>query len=97
MKTLLISLFAGSLFFTAVQAEEKTFEGEMSCAKCNLKQADTCEDTLKAGDTLYLLEEGGKRKTSEHVCSGASKAKVTGKVEERDGKKFLVVSKIVVE
>ena len=97
MKTLLMSLFASSLLFTAVQAEEKTFEGEMSCAKCNLKQADSCEDTLKVGDTLYLLEEGGKRKTSEHVCSGASKAKVTGKVEERDGKKFLVVSKIVVE
>ena len=97
MKTLLIALFGSALLLTSVQAEEKTFEGEMSCAKCNLKQADTCEDTLKVGDTLYLLEEGGKRKTSEHVCSGTAKAKVKGKVEERDGKKFLVVSKIEVE
>ncbi len=97
MKTLLITLFGSALLLTSVLAEEKTFEGEMSCAKCNLKQTDTCEDTLKVGDTLYLLEEGGKRKTSEHVCSGTAKAKVKGKVEERNGKKFLVVSKIEVE
>lgn len=100
MKTLLLSLFGAAVAFTLTTtqaAEEKTYEGEMSCAKCNLKQADKCEDTLKVGDTLYLLEEGGKRKTSEHVCSGTAKAKVTGKVEERDGKKFLVASKIEVE
>lgn len=99
MKHLIIATIAAAtaFAFTTAQAEEKTFEGEMSCAKCNLKQADKCEDTLKVGDTLYLLEEGGKRKTSEHVCSGSAKAKVTGTVEERDGKKFLVASKIEVE
>ncbi|PAW65521.1 MAG: hypothetical protein B9S38_15150 [Verrucomicrobiia bacterium Tous-C4TDCM] len=99
MKKLTISLFVAAIAFTlsAAQAEEKTYEGEMSCAKCNLKTAETCEDTLKVGETLYLLEEGGDRRTSEHVCSGSAKAKVTGKVEERDGKKFLVVSKLVVE
>lgn len=99
MKNILSLLTLLGLTFTlsTVQAEEKTFEGEMSCAKCNLKQAEECEDTLKVGGTLYLLEEGGERKTSEHVCSGTAKAKVTGKVEERDGKKFLVVSKIEVE
>ena len=99
MKKLIVSFFGAALAFTlsAAQAEEKTYEGEMSCAKCNLKTAEACEDTLKVGDTLYLLEEGGERKTSEHVCSGTAKAKVTGKVEDRDGKKFLVASKIVVE
>ncbi len=99
MKTLFTAVL-GTVFAFALstaQAEEKTYEGEMSCAKCNLKQADKCEDTLKVGDTLYLLEEGGKRKTSEHVCSGAEKAKVTGKIEERDGKKYLVASKIELE
>jgi hypothetical protein len=100
MKHLIITLFGAAVAFaftTARAAEEKTLEGEMSCAKCNLKIADKCEDTLKVGDTLYLLEEGGKRKTSEHVCSGSAKAKVTGKVEERDGQKFIVASKIEVE
>ena len=98
MKTLLITLIGAVLSFTLpAQAEEKTFEGEMSCAKCNLSIDDACEDTLKVGETLYLLEEGGKRKTSEHVCSGSAKAKVTGKMEDRDGKKFIVASKIEVE
>lgn len=99
MKKLISALSVLGLAFTlsTAQAEEKTYEGEMSCAKCNLKTAESCEDTLKVGDTLYLLEEDGERKTSEHVCSGTAKAKVTGKVEERDGKKFLVASKIVVE
>lgn len=99
MKKIIVSLFAAAFAFTlsSAQAEEKTYEGEMSCAKCKLKIAEACEDTLKVGDTVYLLEEGGDRKTSEHVCSGTAKAKVTGKVEERDGKRFLVASKIVVE
>lgn len=99
MKTLLITLIGAALSFTltTAQAEEKTFEGEMSCAKCNLGTAEKCEDTLKVGETLYLLEEGGKRKTSEHVCTDTAKAKVTGKLEDRDGKKFIVVSKIEVE
>lgn len=100
MKTLLTALLGTAFAFalsTAQADEAKTYEGEMSCAKCNLKQADKCEDTLKVGDELYLIEEGGKRKTSEHVCSGTAKAKVTGKIEERDGKKFLVAEKIEVE
>lgn len=93
----LFSILLGAtlaLSLTGVHAEEKTFEGVMSCEKCNLKTADSCADALKVGDTLYLLEEGGKRKTSQHQCSGTAKAKVTGKVEERDGKKFIVASKI---
>ncbi|MBL9154998.1 MAG: hypothetical protein JNK37_21130 [Verrucomicrobiales bacterium] len=97
MKNLFIALFGAALaitFTATAQAEEKTLEGVMSCEKCNLKTAEACADALKVGDTLYALEENGKRKTSEHVCSGEAKAKVTGKVEERDGKKFIVVSKI---
>ncbi len=99
MNLLKIALLGTAFAFTSasIGADEKTYEGEMSCAKCNLGTADKCEDTLKVGDTLYLLEEGGKRKTSEHVCSDSAKAKVTGKLEERDGKKYLVVSKIEVE
>ena len=98
MKHLMIALFGAALAFTfttkAQAAEEKTFEGVMMCEKCALKTASACADALKVGETLYSLEEGGKRKTSQHVCSGEAKAKVTGKVEERDGKKFIVASKI---
>lgn len=96
MKYLAITLITAAMAFTltSAKAEEKTLEGVMSCEKCNLKQADACADALKVGDELYLLEEDGKRKTKSHVCSGTVNAKVTGKIEDRDGKKFVVVSKI---
>lgn len=96
MKYLTAILFAAAMAFTVVsaQAEEKTYEGVMCCLKCKLKKADACADVLKVEDTLYHLEEDGKRKTSSHQCSGTANAKVTGTAEERDGEKFIVVSKI---
>lgn len=99
MKTLTTILFAAAAAFalatSSAQAdEEKTFEGTMCCAKCKLKTADSCADMLKVGDQLYSLEQDGKAKTKDHQCKGTSKAKVTGKVVERDGKKVIVVSKI---
>jgi hypothetical protein len=103
MKHLITTLFGAALALTITTAstshaaEEKTLEGVMSCEKCNLKTAEACADALQVGDTLYAIEEKGKRRTSEHVCSGTAKAKVTGKIEERDGKKFIVATKIVKE
>ncbi|MCB1076305.1 MAG: hypothetical protein KDM64_00640 [Verrucomicrobiae bacterium] len=96
MKYLMTALFGAALAFTVstAKAEEKTIEGTMCCEKCCLKTADACADALQADGVTYLLEENGKRKTSAHQCSGKANAKVTGKVEERDGKKFIVVSKI---
>lgn len=98
MKILFAALTLGLTGLSLSAAEgEKTYQGEMSCAKCNLGTADTCEDVLKVGEVVYLVEEKGNRKTSEHVCDGTSQAKITGKVEDRDGKKYLVASKIEVE
>jgi hypothetical protein len=90
-----LSLFAAAAFtLGSARAEDVKLTGVMSCAKCNLKTADACADVLQVGDVTYLLEEGGKRKTSGHVCSGAEDKTVTGKVEERDGQKYLLVSAI---
>lgn len=100
MKKLTAILFTAAFAFTlgSVQAGEKgkevTLEGVMSCEKCNLKTADSCSDALVVDDVTYHLEEKGERKTGAHVCSGTSEVKVTGTVEERDGEKFVVVSKI---
>lgn len=97
MKKLIALLFAFSLSVVSMQAaEEQNLEGTLSCAKCKLKEAGVtaCADVLTVGDVKYYLEEGGKVKTSQHQCSGEAKAKVTGKVEDREGKKFVVVSKI---
>ena len=59
-----------------------------------------CADALEVkedGKTVtYFLEEDGKVKTSAHKCSGSGGAKVTGKLEDRDGRKYVVASKIEV-
>jgi hypothetical protein len=89
-----LALFGLAAYAAPLVAEEVTLVGVMSCEKCNLKQAEDCSDALQIGETLYHLEEDGKRRTSEHVCSGTSAAKVTGTIEERDGKQFIVVSAI---
>lgn len=97
MKKILSLVALMALSTLSVRAADTKLEGEMSCAKCALKTADTCTDTLKVGDVLYYLEENGSVKTSAHQCSGTAKATVTGKVEERDGKKVVVVTSITKE
>lgn len=97
MKNLILATILGSFFLTSLVMaadEEKTVEGTMCCAKCCLEEADACADVVKVGDTKYYLEEDGKVKTSAHKCSGTVDVKVSGKVEDRDGKTYLVVSSI---
>ncbi|MBU6302271.1 MAG: hypothetical protein KGS60_12000 [Verrucomicrobia bacterium] len=94
MKTFFSIIALAALSTFGLRAEDQKFQGTMACAKCSLGTADSCADTLKVGDVLYHLEEGGEVKTSEHQCSGTAKATVTGKVTERDGKKVITVTSI---
>lgn len=94
MKKILTALALVALSTFSLRAEDQKFEGTMCCAKCALHTADACADVLKVGDVSYQLEEKGSVKTSAHKCSGSAAATVTGKVEERDGKKVIVVSSI---
>jgi len=93
--TLPLAIIALSFLGLSAQAEEEvTLVGVMSCEKCELKIAEACSDALKVGDKLYHLEEDGNRKTGSHVCKGTADVTVKGKVEDRDGKAFVVVSSI---
>ena len=97
MKNILLATLLGSVLTIGLQAadDEKTVEGIMSCAKCELGTADSCADVVKTKDgTMYYLTEKGKAKTSEHQCKGEAEVKVTGTVKEADGKKNLAVSEI---
>ena len=78
----------------AVPAEEVTMEGTIKCAKCELKEAKVCSDVVNVGEKKFYLEEDGKVKTSAHQCKGTAQVTVSGKLEDREGKKFIVVSKI---
>jgi hypothetical protein len=82
------------------KAEPKTLEGKIVCSKCKLKETADCGNVLQvmeAGKTVnYYFKDNGKGEDY-HVCSGEKVAKATGKVVEKDGKKWLTDAKVEVK
>ena len=84
--------YQSSVFADSV---EVTLSGTGSCAKCKLKQTDACQNALKSGDTLYLLEHNAVSKAfHKNLCSGTANITAVGSVKDVEGKKVLVASKI---
>jgi hypothetical protein len=92
---LAVGLVAG-----ATAGDDTTVTGKIMCAKCTLKKADAkeCQDVLvvKDGDKTaeYYVEKNDVAKAFGHVCGGEKPAAVTGKVTEKDGKKWIAASKM---
>ena len=82
----------------ADEAKTVTLSGKIACAKCTLKKADAkeCQSVLVVtGDNAgeyYLTKNDVTAKS--HVCTGEKPATVTGTIEDKDGKKWLVATKI---
>ena len=94
-------LFALALVTTSFGADtskEITITGEAKCAKCALHLTDQCQTVLqteKDGKTItYYLMGGPAKEFHETICEGPKKAKATGKVETKDGKTEMIVSKV---
>src|SRR5262245_14359774 len=79
------------------KAETKTLEGKLVCSKCKLSETDACGNALlvKEGDkeVKYYFKDKGKEEKY-HKCSGEKAVKVTGKVSEKDGKKYIEDAKV---
>ncbi len=82
----------------ARDGKEVTLEGSITCAKCDLKEADKCQTVIKVTkdgkDTVYYFDDSAHKKNHKQVCTEAKKGKVTGTVGEKDGKKTIKVSKV---
>ena len=101
MKIIVTSLFALSLLTLPLSAEEKeqTITGDGQCAKCSLKQADSCQNAIKVKkdgkDIVYLLEPNDVSKAfHSKICTKTEKVTATGKVKEEGGKMKMTASKI---
>jgi len=87
----------------AVAADDTavTLEGQIVCAKCNLKEKDrtTCQNVLQVkgekGETqdYYIAKNDVADKYGE-VCTAVRAVKVTGVVTEKDGRKWIEARKI---
>ena len=80
-------------------AGEVTISGEGTCAKCDLKTADKCQNVIKAEKDgkeviYYLTDNAISKKFHGNICKAPAKVTATGTVEEKDGKMMLTVSKI---
>ena len=98
----LLAAVAAATFVASAYAEDKTttLEGKLQCSKCKLKETEECGNALvvKDGDksVTYYLKDTGKKETY-HVCNGEKDVKVTGKVVEKDGKKWIEDAKVEVK
>lgn len=83
----------------AEKPKEVTLTGEGKCAKCALNETKECQTVvqLKEGDktiTYYLTPNKTSKDFHKNVCEETKKITVTGKVQEKEGKKMLTASKI---
>lgn len=80
----------------------KKLEGTLCCTKCSLSETKTCGHALKVKDgdkevTYYLNDKGGKETYHKDVCTEDKPATVTGKVSEKDGKKYIDEAKVEIK
>jgi Family of unknown function (DUF6370) len=78
-----------------------TLEGNIVCAKCTLKVegVDQCQSVLlvknTAGkDTQYWLARNAVAEAFGDVCTDIKPVTVTGSIKEKDGRKWIVATKI---
>ena len=80
------------------KAKEVTLEGTATCAKCDLGTEKECTNVLqvKEGEKTVTYYLAGKADKVWHkqVCTAPMKAKLTGTMAEKEGKKTLTVTKV---
>jgi hypothetical protein len=91
-------VFAITVGSYAADKDEKTLEGKITCAKCDLGKADKCHTVIvvKDGDkeTVYWFDADSSKKYHKPICTESKKGSVTGTVK-KDGEKMTVkVSKL---
>ena len=79
--------------------KEVTITGDGKCAKCALKETDSCQNVIQAkedGKTVnyYLAKNDVAKDFHSNICKETKKVKATGTVKEVDGKKEFTASKI---
>jgi hypothetical protein len=109
MKKLMLTAIAGLTIFAlsnsvfaadTAKGKEKTITGEAKCAKCMLKESDTCQTVIQAEGkdgkmvTYWLADNDVAKNFHENVCHAAKKVTATGVVKKVHGKEQLTATKI---
>jgi hypothetical protein len=80
------------------EKKEVELKGTITCAKCDLKEAEKCHTVIKVEkdgkDTVYYFDKNAQKKYHGKICQTPKKGTVKGTVEEKDGKKWITVEKL---
>ena len=93
---LLIAALSALVSLSAADTKTETIKGKGECAKCSLKETESCQMavTTKEG-TKYLVENNDvSKKFHEKICTEQKDVEVIGTVAEKDGKKYITATKI---
>jgi hypothetical protein len=98
--SMLLGLALVLALVVGVQAEDKevTLKGTILCAKCELKESKTCQNAIRVKENdkevvYYFKDKGNKASYHKEICQGPKDGSVTGKVSEKDGKKYITPDK----
>jgi hypothetical protein len=98
-KLAVLAILVLAMASIAPAGDQVTLTGKIACAHCTLKKPGVtkCQDVLvvtgaQAGE--YYITKNAVAEAFGHVCGGMKPAKVTGKVSEKDGRKWIEASKM---
>jgi hypothetical protein len=106
MKSLFIAFVAlGCLCLTQAtqaaskQPKTKTITGTGLCAKCSLKESDSCQNVVQVEkngkkNNYYLVQNDVSKKFHEKICKAPAQVKVTGTLKKVNGKNELTPTDI---
>lgn len=105
MKKILAAFIATAFLValvTSARADEVTIKGEAVCTKCELHETAKCGTAIRVKedgkDVVYYAEKNDVAKNfHKTICQAPAKVTATGSVKEKDGKKWIKLSKIEVE
>ena len=96
-----VALTAGLVSNALAESKGKTItlSGKGCCAKCCLKEAETCQNVLtveKDGKKTkyYLVQNDVSKGFHSQICETVKNITVTGEATTKDGKKSIEVAKI---
>lgn len=94
--TLLALAMAGFLVAAAYAQGEKTIQGTITCAKCDLGKEKTCMTVIVAKedgkDVIYYFDDKAGKANHGKICKEGKKGEVTGTVEKK-GEKMVITPK----
>jgi len=92
------AIAAGILSVRADDGKDVKLTGQGSCAKCELKLADKCQNVVQVKDgdktTTYYLTGDVSKAFHKNLCSTTAKVNVEGKCTKEGDKLVVAVTKI---